>query len=376
MMTLDEIRAQFPITRRYNFQDHASVAPLSQPAADALVGYARELAESAYLKGTYYRAAEHVRQSVARLLNAHPEEITFVKNTCEGINYVANGIQWLTGDNVVSNSMEFPANVVPWLNLEHRGVEVKNVREEDGRIPFDRLAAAIDRRTRVVAVSAVQWGNGFRTDLTRLGELCQSKGVLLCVDAIQALGVHPIDVRAMNIDFLSADGHKWLCGPDGAGIFYCRRELLGHLRPSEPGYLCMRGDFDSGERKVDYRDDARRFDSGAYNLAGICAMGASLNLLLEAGIEEIQRRVKLLTDLLVEGLRRKGWRVYSPRTPSEWSGIVAFGSDKHDLFALKKHLRDEFKIVVARRLGRLRASPHFYNTEEEVQQLVEALPGH
>lgn len=373
-MQIEEIRAKFPITRRYNFLDHAGVSPLSGPAAEAFIDFAREHSESAYLETSYYRLIDRIRQDAARLLNAHADEVTFVKNTCEGLNYVANGIQWITGDNVVSNAMEFPANVYPWMNLERRGVIVKTVPEEDGRIPFDRLAVAIDRRTRVVAISAVQWSNGFRTDLTRLGELCKDKGVLLCVDAIQALGVHPIDVRAMNIDFLAADGHKWLLGPDGAGLFYCRRELIGHLHPSEPGYLCMKHDFDSRERKFDLRDDARRFDSGAYNVAGIFALGASLRMLLETGIEEVQRRVKQLTDQLVEGLRRKDWRVYSPRTPSEWSGIVAFASDKHDLLALQKHLREEFKIVVARRLGRLRASPHFYNTSEEIDQLATALP--
>ena len=373
-MTLDDIRALFPITRRYNYQDHAAIAPLSGPAAEALKAYATEVAESAYLHGHYFRVIDHVRQAAARLINADADEVTFVKNTCEGLNYVANGIPWVTGDNVVSNTMEFPANVYPWLALEPRGIELRRVAEEDGRVPFDRLAAAIDRRTRLVTVSAVQWGNGFRIDLTRLGELCQDKGVLLCVDAIQALGALPIDVRAMNIDFLAADGHKWLCGPEGAGVFYCRRELLGHLRPSEPGHLGMKHGYDSPERKIDYRDDARRFDSGAYNVAGIRALGASLQLLLEVGAEEIQWRLKQLTDQLVEGLRGKGWRVASSRTPSEWSGIVSFGSDKHDLPALQRHLRDEFKIVLATRQGRLRASPHFYNSPEEIEQLVDALP--
>lgn len=373
-MTLEEIRARFPITRRYNFQDHAAIAPLSGPAAEALRTYADEVAEAAYLRGDYFRAIDHVRQAIARLINADPEEVTFVKNTCEGLNYVANGIPWVTGDNVVSNTMEFPANVYPWMALEQRGIELRRVAEEDGRVPFDRLAAAIDRRTRLVTVSAVQWGNGFRIDLTRLGELCQTKGVLLCVDAIQALGALPIDVRAMNIDFLAADGHKWLCGPEGAGVFYCRRELLGHLRPTEPGYLCMKHDFDGPERKLDYRDDARRFDSGAYNVPGIRALGASVQLLLEVGAEEIQWRLKQLTDQLVEGLRGKDWRIFSPRTPSEWSGIVSFASDKHDLRALQRHLRDEFKIVLAVRQGRLRASPHFYNSPDEVEQLVDALP--
>jgi cysteine desulfurase / selenocysteine lyase len=373
-MTLEEIRSKFPITRNYNFQNHAAIAPLSGPAASALAGYAREVAESAYLQGTYYRAAERVRQAAAQLLNAEAEEVTFVKNTSEGINYVANGIPWLTGDNVVSTTMEFAANVYAWMNLKSRGVQLKRVEEEDGRIPFDRLASAIDKRTRIVAISAVQWSNGFRVDLTRLGELCKEKGLLLFVDAIQALGVHPIDVRRMNIDFLSADGHKWLCGPEGAGIFYCKRELIGHLHPSEIGYLAMKHGFESNEAHIDLRDDARRFDSGVYNLAGICALGGSINLLLEVGIDAVQVRVKELTDRLVGGLLRKGWTVHSPRTASEWSGIVTFSSDKEDLNALRKHLRNEFRIIVASRLGRLRASPHFYNSPEEIDQLVDALP--
>ena len=375
-MNLDEIRANFPITRNFNFQNHAAVAPLSAPAAAALMGYARELSESAYLKGTYYRAAERVRQAAAQLINASSDEVTFIKNTCEGINYVANGVQWLSGDNVVSTSMEFTANVYPWMNLASRGVTLKRVQEEDGRIPFDRIASAIDRRTRLVTVSAVQWSNGFRLDLTRLGELCKSKGVLFFVDAIQALGVHPIDVRGMNIDFLAADGHKWLCAPEGAGIFFCRRELVGHLHPTEIGYLSMKHGYDSAEVKIDFHDDARRFDSGVYNLAGICALGGSIQLLLDVGIDAIQKRIKHLTDLLIAGTRQKGWKIYSPRTATEWSGIVSFASDKHDMQALRSHLRNEFKIVIASRLGRLRASPHFYNSDDEIRQLIEALPSH
>jgi selenocysteine lyase/cysteine desulfurase len=262
------------------------------------------------------------------------------------------------------------------MNLEQRGVALKLVGEDDGRIPFDRIAAAIDKRTRLVTISAVQWSNGFRIDLARLGELCKEKGVLLFVDAIQALGVHPIDVRAMNVDFLSSGAHKWLLGPEGIGIFYCKRELLGHLRASEPGYMCMKHGYDAPTLKIDLLEDARRFDSGVYNLAGICALGASLKLLLEIGPEDIQYRIKQHTDLLVEGLRSKGWRVHSPRTASEWSGIVSFSSDRHEMDALRKHLRSEFKIVVASRLGRLRASPHFYNTPDEMRQLIDALPTH
>jgi len=376
-MKLEDIRAKFPITRHYNFQNHAAIAPISLPAAQALIDYARQHTESAYLEGTYYRAPERVRQLAARLINADPSEITFVKNTCEGINYVANGVQWLTGDNVVTTTMEFPANVYPWLALEQRGVRLRRVEEEGGRIPFDRISAAIDNRTRLVTISAVQWSNGFRIDLTRLGELCKDKGVLLFVDAIQALGVHPIDVRAMNIDFLSCGGHKWLTAPEGTGIFYCKRELIGHIKPSEIGYMCMKHPFEHDVSRFSWDElhhDARRFDSGVYNVAGICALGASLAMLLEVGIDEVQVRVKHLTDLLVEGLRSKGWQVHSPRTASEWSGIVSFSSNKHDTTAIRKHLREEFKIVLARRMGRLRASPHFYNSTDEIRQLIDALP--
>jgi selenocysteine lyase/cysteine desulfurase len=300
--------------------------------------------------------------------------MTFTKNTSEGIAFVANGIAWNTGDNVVSNTMEFAANVYPWLALEQRGVVVKRVAEESGRVPFDRIASAIDRRTRVVSISAVQWWNGFRVDLRRLGELCKERGVLLFVDAIQALGALPIDVNAMNIDFLAADGHKWLLSPEGSGIFYCRRELAEHLRPIELGYMGMKHDYDTSEHKIDLRDDARRFDNGVYNLAGICALGASLGMIDEIGIDAIQVRIKQLTDHLVDGVQRKGWRMHSPRTASEWSGIVSFSSDGHDMEQLRRHLRQEFKIVVACRMGKLRASPHFYNTSEEIQQLIDALP--
>lgn len=376
-MKLEQIRQKFPITKNFNFQNHAAIAPLSAPAAEALTGYARELSESAYLRGTYQRAVERVRAAAARLINADPSEVTFTKNTCEGINYVANGIQWLSRDNVVSTTMEFPANVYPWMALEQRGVRLIRVDEEQGRIPFDRIAAAVDNRTRLVTVSAVQWSNGFRIDLTRLGELCKEKGILLFVDAIQGLGVHPIDVRAMNIDFLAAGGHKWLISPQGTGLFYCSRELIGHIKPPEIGYKCMKRSFEQEVSQFSWNelhDDARRFDSGAYNVAGICALGASINLLQEVGIDEVQVRVKHLTDLLVEGLRSKGWHLHSPRTATEWSGIVSFSSPKHDSEELQRHLRDEFKIVVAKRMGRLRASPHFYNSTDEIRQLIDALP--
>ncbi len=375
-VSIDNVREQFPVARHWCFLNHAGVAPLSRPAAEAMRGYIERLCEHATVGSDFYRHAEHVRRSAARLINATPEEVTFVKNTTEGIGWVANGLNWQTGDNVVTTAVEFPANMYPWMALQARGVRLKTVPEEQGRIEAERIAAAIDAHTRVVTVSAVQYASGYRADLAALGAICKARGVLFCVDAIQALGVLPIDVRAMNIDFLSADGHKWLCGPEGCGIFYCSRSLIGHLRPVMAGWLGMVDALDFGNYRFEFRDDARKFDTGSYNLAGIYGLGASIDLLLEIGVERIAARVLSLTDRLVAGLQNKGYRVVSPRGEGEASGIVSFTSPVHDLRRIVQHLEAEHRVIIALREGRLRASPHVYNTPAEIDRLVELLPGH
>jgi selenocysteine lyase/cysteine desulfurase len=335
-----------------------------------------EAKSHAYARGRLFPEANRVRQLAGRLLNCHPEEVAFVKNTSEGLSFVANGIQFSRGDNIVTSGVEFPANIYPWMHLHSQGVQLKMAPEDNGRIPLERLVELIDDRTRLVTISSVQFGSGFRTDLASLGTYCQDRGVLFCVDAIQSLGCIPMDVRACKIDFLSADGHKWLLGPEGAGIFYCRHELLGLLRPSSVGWLTVQNPMDFGRYDLEYRDDARRFDGGSYNLAGIWSLGGSLDWFLELGVDKVWERVRALTDRLVESLRNKGYRVVSSREAEEASGIVAFVSDTHDHTRIVNHLRQEYRTVVETRLGRIRVSPHFYNTEEEIDQLIEHLPGH
>jgi selenocysteine lyase/cysteine desulfurase len=376
MLDIQAIRAEMPVTRQYNFLDHAAVAPISGPAAAAMRRYIDEAESHGYARGGLYPEAKRVRQLAARLLNCHAEEVTFVKNTSEGLSFVANGLQFSKGDNIVTTGVEFPANIYPWMNLRSHGVQLKMVPEDGGRIPLERLMELVDDRTRVLTVSAVQFGSGFRTDLAALGSFCQQRGVLFCVDAIQALGCMPIDVRAMKIDFLSADGHKWLLGAEGAGIFYCRHELLGLLRPSSVGWLGMKDAQNFGNYRLEFRTDARRFDSGSYNLAGIWGLGGSIEWLLSFGVEHIWERVRMLTDRLAAGVRAKGYRLVSSRTPGEDSGILTFVSAKHDHARIVDHLRQEYRTVIATRLGRLRASPHFYNTEDEIDQLIDHLPAH
>jgi len=277
---------------------------------------------------------------------------------------------------VVTTSAAFPSNVYPWENLASRGVKIRVVMEEAGRISLERIIEAIDSRTRLVAISSVQYASGFRTDLATLGEHCQKKGVFLCVDAIQSLGAMPIDVKGMHIDFLAADSHKWLCGPEGIGIFYVSKEIQGYLRPTCVGWLSVRDPWDFDRCEFGLADSIKRFDSGSYNLAGIYALGGALEMVLEIGVDHVCQRLLFLTDRLADGVRNKGYRVVSSRNRAEASGILAFSSAVHDHREIKRHLQAEHRLVIAVRRGRLRSSPHFYNTEKEIDQLIELLPTH
>lgn len=375
-MDWNALRDEFPITRNYNFMNHAAVAPVSRRAANAVRAYLTQVEEKAYIQGGLYKQVDRVRGLSAKLINCDPDEIAFIKNTSEGISFVANGLTWQTGDNIVTTNAEFPANIYPWQALRSRGVQLRMVLEEDGRVPIEGIMQAIDSRTRVVSISSVQFASGFRTDLATLGEYCQSKGVFFCVDAIQSLGAFPIDVRAMGIDFLAADGHKWLCAPEGLGIFYVKKELQGYLRPTTIGWLSMKNPFSYGRYNFDLAESAQRYEAGSHNVAGIYALGAAIELVHELGIERISHRLIQLTDRLAAGVREKGYRLASSRRHTEGSGIVAFVSDLHDHDQVQRHLEGEHRVVIAVRCGRLRASPHCYTSEKEIDQLIDVLPKH
>ena len=375
-MDWDAVREEFPITRNYNFMNHAAAAPISRRTSEAARRYLKHAEQNAYLHGEFFKHVEHVRSRAAQLINANPDEIAFTKCTSEGLSFVANGLTWQNGDNVVITNAEFPANVYPWQALRPQGVQIRMVLEEDGRIPLERVMEMIDNRTRVVSISSVQFASGFRTDLATLGEHCQSKGVFLCVDAIQSLGVFPMDVKSMKIDFLASGGHKWLCAPEGTGIFYVRKEIQGYLSPTTIGWITMKEPFEFSKYQFEFADTAQRYEAGSYNLPGIFGLGAAIEQALEIGIETIAHRLLHLTDRLTIQLRDKGYRVISSRAPAEASGIVAFISDVHDHEEIQLHLESEHRIVIAVRCARLRASPHIYNSEREIDQLVEFLPTH
>jgi len=367
------LRDGMPITRRWTYLDHAAVAPLSLPAREALGRYAVDQTENGITNsGRWMEVVERVRGNAARLIHASPDEIAFVKNTTDALGLVAEGFPWRDGDNVVSVAGEFPSNVYLWMNLASRGVTLRTVSSPEGRVRVDDLRAAVDDRTRMIAVSYVGYADGFRNDLDALGGLCREKGILLCVDAIQGLGVLPLDVSKTPVDFLAADGHKWLLSPEGAGILYCRRAHLDRLRPLGVGWNSVAGSGDFATLDFTLKDSAARCEGGSYNVAGIAALGASLAWLLEIGVENISTRVLELTDRVCETAMDLGARVASSRKPGEKSGIVSLEFPGQDHEKLRRICRRN-QIVVSCREGRLRISPHFYNTIEELDCLVDVL---
>jgi selenocysteine lyase/cysteine desulfurase len=367
------LRTEFPVTRKWAYFDHAAVAPLTARAQQALAEWAADLAENGDVHDPQWIArVEQVRQSFARLLNADPLDLAFVKNTSEGIGIVAEGFPWQPGDNVVTAAEEYPANLYPWMNLAGRGVELRLVPSRDGRILIDEVRQAIDGRTRILTISLVEFASGFRNDLEALGALCGERGSLFCVDAIQGLGVFPVDVRATPIDFLAADGHKWLLGPEGAGIFYIRRELVDRLRPIGVGWNSVVNSRQFTQIDFRLRPGAGRWESGGLNVAGITAVGASLELLLNIGVPAIRDRVLHLSGYLCEQAQRKGITIYSSRRPGESSNIVSLIVPGAEPRPLVRACR-QAGIVINHRAGRIRVSPHCYNTEEELDRLVEEL---
>ncbi len=370
---METLRAQFPVTRRWAFLDHAAVAPLSGPAQQAIVTWAGDMAENgdAFLE-RWIKRIEEVRASAGRLLGANPKDVAFIKNTSEGICFVAEGFPWQPGDNVVTAVEEYPANLYPWMNLAGRGVETRLAPSRGCRLEIEDIFDLVDARTRVVSLSFVEYASGFRNDLAAIGERCRQRGIYFFVDAIQGLGALPLDVAKLPIDFLAADGHKWLLGPEGAGLFYIRRELVDLLHPISIGWKSVVNAIDFSKTDFRLRPHAGRWESGTLNVGGITGLGASIDLLLEHGIATVAAQVLELTDYLCDRLMHSGIEVASSRLENERSGIVSFVCPQAVLEPCLKSCRDA-GIIINQRAGRLRASPHFYNSQDDIDRLISRL---
>jgi selenocysteine lyase/cysteine desulfurase len=367
------LREEMPVTRLWAYFDHAAVAPIPSRAQQAMAEWTADIAANGEIhEPNWQRRVEEVRRNFGRLLNVDPLDLAFIKNTSEGVGFVAEGYPWRAGDNLITAAEEYPSNIYPWLNLDSRGVEVRFVPSRGPRIAIDDIRERMDGRTRLVSLSFVEFASGFRNDLDTVGSLCRERGLHFFVDAIQGLGVLPLDVQRAPIDFLAADGHKWLLGPQGAGIFYVRRELIDYLHATGVGWnsVVNYNDFS----KIDFRlkPHAGRWESGTPNYAGILGLGASLQLLLDIGIHAVEARLMEVTDYLCDRARSNGLEVFSSRAPGELSGIVSLLAPGRDLQQVKRRCRDA-GIIINHRAGRLRISPHCYNTAQEIDGLIEVL---
>lgn len=367
-------RSEFPLISGLRYLNHAAIAPWPRRASEAVRAFAVENSQlGARDYPDWLLVEQRLRQRLQRLLNApSSDDIALVKNTSEALSFVAFGLDWQTGDQIIISDEEFPSNRVVWEALKPLGVEVIQVNLQ-GADPEAALLAACGPRTRLMAISAVQFASGLRLELERLGAGCEARGVLLCIDAIQQLGAQPFDVQASRCAFAMADGHKWLLSPEGLGVFYCRADLREQLKLHEYGWHMLEhaGDYD----REDWQParSARRFECGSPNMLGAMAMEASLSLLEEVGMVQVASLIEERVLHLQQGLQRlPGIRMHSPTEPSRRAGIFTFSLDALSNQALFAKLKEEH-VVCAQRGRGVRFSPHFYTDADVIDQTLALL---
>jgi len=369
----NDLRAQMPVTASWAYFDHAGVSPLPAPVQRAVNEWAADMAAHGAVHWNRWRQnVEQARALGARLLHAETDEIAVIHNTTEGVSLVAEGFPWKPGDNVVTVASDFPSNRFPWMNLASRGVEVRLVEAPDERLDLARLEQLCDARTRLIAVSWVGYATGWRNNLDALAELAHRRGAYLFVDAIQGLGVLPLDVTRTPVDFLAADGHKWLLGPEGAGLFYLRRQHLDLLRPLGVGWHSVTSAGNFTDPNMNFKPAAERYEGGTHNYAGIAGFVAALTLLGSFDTAAIAARLRAVTDRLCARLPEAGATVASNRDDDHWSGIVSFEMPGREPAALKSHCR-KHGVALNQRAGRMRASAHVYNNDDDIDRLIDAL---
>lgn len=371
--TRERLREQMPVARKWAYLDHAAVSPLTAPCQAAMSRWLTEVTEEGdTVWPDWARKVNEGRATAARLIGADSDEITLVNSTTAGINLVAEGLDWRDGDNLVTLDDEFPSNLYPWMHLRDFGVETRRVPTVDGRVDYKKLAAHCDGRTRVITISWVGYANGCRRDLATLCEIAHKRKVLLFVDAIQGLGVFPLNVRETPVDFLAADSHKWMLGPEGAGIAYIRRDRLPLLRATGVGWNSVKQGADYSKIELDLREDATRYEGGAKNISGLSGMAASLALFESLGVANLGESILAITSYAIEQIERLGYRVISPRDEGMGSGIVTIEMPGLDVVDVRRHCA-EHGVALAARLGRLRISPHAYNNEADIDRFIAAL---
>jgi len=365
---------EFALDPELLYLNHAGVAPWPRRTARAVTAFAEEnIHRGAADYPQWMTVEKRLRERLARLVDADGvDDIALVKNTSEGLSLIAYGVDWEPGDNVVINDREFPSNRMVWESLAGRfGVEVRDVSLDDGDTPEQAIVEAMDDRTRLLPVSAVQYGNGLRMDLGRLGAACEAHGTLFCVDAIQALGARRFSAREIGAHFVTADGHKWMLGPEGVGVLYVSAAVRPHLNLTQYGWHMAEAMGEYERHDWLPATSARRFEAGSPNSLGVHALDASLSLLEEIGMDQVEGRVLALSAHLLERIDAEPQlESVTPGDPERHAGIVTFRVADAEPAALLKALRAE-GIACAARGGGIRFSAHFYQDEAQLDRAVD-----
>ncbi len=370
MRDILKIREKFPVTQSKIFLNHSAYSPLPQPVVDAMMKYNEDLSRFE-IDDSEYSLGQEV---FAELINARKDEIALVPNTSTGLNIVANMLDYTKGSNVVTTDLEYPSVVYPWLKKK-LGVEVRYVKSVEGRILIEDVEKAVDEQTVAITISHVEYVNGFKNDLKALAEIAHEHGGYLVVDAIQSLGAIPVDVRKSGVDFLTASCYKWLLGPAGAGYLYVREDLVERFEPPFIGWASVKPEvFETVEFwdiwHLQISNTASRFETGSPSFVSFVGAKTAIQLLLDVGINNIQKRILSLTESLIDSVKSLGFRLTTPEETEHRSGIVHFLLDR----ARQKEERLRKKgIIISARSNGLRVAPHFYNTEGEITRLIEEL---
>jgi cysteine desulfurase/selenocysteine lyase len=373
---LNAIRELFPhIKTGQIYLNHASLSPLSTRVVERMTEYLKRHSDGTLLSyDDELKIESDCRTAVQQMIHAESKDrIALVGNTSDAINIIASGLQWKSGDRIILNDMEFPANVYPYYHFQDRGVYVDIIKCPDGRLTTEMIAAKLTPRTRLVALSAVQFLSGHRADLVSIGSLCRDHGVWFVVDGIQAVGAVQLDVQKMKIDGLAAGAQKWQMSVQGTGFLYVNEALQAAIQPQFVGWLAVQDAWNFSNYGQALASTAKRYEGGTVNHLGFAGMHAALSLLLEQGSPAVENHILALTRILSEGLQLiTGVKLYSPVADYERAGIVTIelphGADASRLF--KKLLVKN--IVVSLREGKIRYAPHFYNSPEEIENAVEA----
>ena len=371
-----ELRSLFPITNRAIYLNHAAVSPLPTPTVEAIESQLKDVRDNGSINfRSWIAVKERARSLLAELLGARPEQVAFMRNTSDSLSTVANGLDWRTGQNVVTFRREFPANIYPWLRLRDIfGVEVRMCEERNGRVDMEELENLVDENTRVIAISHVQFASGFRANLERLGRIARKRDALLVVDVIQSLGVLPLNVEAELVDVAAGASHKWLLGPEGVGYLYLSDRARERLQPTLVGWTSVPNPEDYNNFDQEWNTGTLAWETGTGPTALIHGLNASLELLKANGTEAIAAYLETLTDYLCQNLSSRNYRVISTRDLGQKSQIVCI---QHRGGASAMHLYSQLKsnnIITAPRGDRLRIAPHIYNSFDEIDRLVSALP--